>query len=83
MFRHLPALGATALGCDKHFVGAGAGPYNQNSFDTRIDFAASQTLSVFGRFSLNYFSLSGTPSLGAVGGIGFGPGGLGRQFDCA
>jgi hypothetical protein len=70
------ALGATVLGCLTNFVGSGAGPYNQNSFDTRIDFAASQSLSLFGRFSLNYFSLSGAPSLGAVGGIGFGPGGL-------
>ena len=66
----------TGSGATTNFVGAGAGPYNQNSFDTRIDFAASQTLSVFGRFSLNYFSLSGAASLGAVGGIGFGPGGL-------
>jgi outer membrane receptor protein involved in Fe transport len=70
------ALGAAVLGCINNFVGAGAGPYNQNSFDTRIDYAASQSLSVFGRFSLNYFSLSGAPSLGAVGGVGFGPGGL-------
>ena len=65
-----------ALNCINNFVGAGAGPYNQNSFDTRIDFAASQTVNVFGRFSLNYFTLSGAPSLGAVGGVGFGPGGL-------
>ena len=69
-------LGASVLGCLNNFVGAGAGPYNQNSFDTRIDFAASQTLSLFGRFSLNRFTLSGAPSLGAVGGVGFGPGGL-------
>ena len=69
-------LGATVLGCLDNFVGAGAGPYNQNSFDTRVDYAASQSLSVFGRFSLNRFSLSGAPSLGAVGGVGFGPGGL-------
>jgi hypothetical protein len=69
-------LGATNLGCLNNFVGSGAGPYNQNSFDTRIDFTASQSLSMFGRFSLNYFSLSGQPSLGAVGGVGFGPGGL-------
>ena len=67
---------ATSAGPTNNFVGAGAGPYSQNSFDTRIDFAASQSLSVFGRFSLNRFSLSGAPSLGAVGGIGFGPGGL-------
>jgi len=66
----------TSGGPVNNFVGSGAGPYNQNSFDTRIDFAASQSLSVFGRFSLNRFSLSGAPSLGAVGGIGYGPGGL-------
>ena len=66
----------TALNCLNNFVGSGSGPYNQNSFDTRIDYAASQSLSVFGRFSLNYFSLSGAPSLGTVGGIGYGPGGL-------
>jgi hypothetical protein len=66
----------TSGGATNNFVGAGAGPYNQNSFDTRIDFNAKPTVQVFGRFSLDYFSLSGTPSLGAVGGIGFGPGGL-------
>jgi carboxypeptidase family protein len=67
---------ATSAGPTNNFVGAGAGPYNQNSFDTRIDYSASQSMTVFGRFSLNYFSLSGAPSLGAVGGVGFGPGGL-------
>jgi hypothetical protein len=66
----------TAAGATNNFVGAGAGPYNQNSFDVRIDYAASQTMSVFGRYSFNHFSLSGAPSLGAVGGVGFGPGGL-------
>jgi len=59
-----------------NFVGSGAGPYNQNSFDTRIDFNARPTVQMFGRFSLDYFSLSGAPSLGAVGGVGDGPGGL-------
>lgn len=66
----------TAAGATNNFVGAGAGPYDQNSFDVRIDYAASQTMSIFGRYSFNHFSLSGAPSLGAVGGVGFGPGGL-------
>ena len=70
------AINTSNTGCRNNFVGAGAGPYNQNSFDTRIDYALSQSVNVFGRFSLNYFSLSGAPSLGAVGGVGFGPGGL-------
>jgi hypothetical protein len=55
-----------------NFVGAGSGPFSQNSFDTRIDYAASSSVSVFGRFSLDYFSLSGKGLLGAVGGPGNG-----------
>ncbi|MGE5205139.1 MAG: TonB-dependent receptor, partial [Chlamydiota bacterium] len=59
-----------------NFVGAGSGPFKQNSFDTRIDYQATQTMHVFGRFSLDYFNLSGAGALGALGGVGFGPGGL-------
>src|SRR5438477_6514720 len=59
-----------------NFVGSGSGPYNQNSFDTRIDYNAPRGFNVFGRFSLDYFSLSGKGTLGLLGGVGFGPGGL-------
>jgi hypothetical protein len=59
-----------------NYVKGGAGPFSQNSFDTRIDYTPSQSSSVFGRFSLDYFSLSGKGGLGALGGAGFGPGGL-------
>ena len=55
-----------------NFIGSGSGPFSQNSFDTRIDYAASQSLNVFGRFSLDYFTLSGKGLLGAVGGPGNG-----------
>jgi hypothetical protein len=55
-----------------NFVGAGSGPFTQNSFDTRIDYTASQSLNVFGRFSLSYYSLSGKGLLGALGGPGNG-----------
>jgi hypothetical protein len=68
--------GTGETGCLNNFVGSGAGPYNQNSFDTRIDFSAKPTVQMFGRFSLDYFTLSGTPGLGPVGGVGDGPGGL-------
>lgn len=59
-----------------NFVAQGAGPYDQKSFDVRIDYAAPRNYQVFGRFSLDYFSLSGKGGLGALGGAGFGPGGL-------
>ena len=66
----------TAAGITNNYVASGSGPYNQNSFDTRIDYNAPRGFTVFGRFSLNYFSLSGEGSLGILGGDGFGPGGL-------
>jgi Carboxypeptidase regulatory-like domain/TonB dependent receptor len=66
----------TAAGINNNFVSNGSGPYNQDSFDTRIDYSAPRNYQVFGRFSLDYFSLSGLGGLGVLGGAGFGPGGL-------
>jgi len=59
-----------------NFIAAGSGSYKQDSFDTRIDFAAAPTVQVFGRFSLDYFNVAGQGSYGALEGVGFGPGGL-------
>src|SRR5215475_3274632 len=59
-----------------NFNGSGSGPFKQNSFDSRSDWAAPKGFQVFGRFSLDYFSLSGEGTLGPLGGPGFGPGGL-------
>ena len=69
----------TAGGVTNNFVGSGSGPYDQNSFDTRIDWTAPHGYQVFGRFSLDYFTLSGKGTLGLLGGVGFGPGGLNGQ----
>jgi hypothetical protein len=55
-----------------NFVGSGSGPFKQDSFDTRIDYNASSTVNVFGRFSLDYFKLSGTGVFGALQGPGNG-----------
>jgi Carboxypeptidase regulatory-like domain/TonB dependent receptor len=62
----------TTSGVFNNFLASGSGPFSQNSFDTRIDYAASSTLNVFGRFSLDYFSLSGKGVLGPLGGPGTG-----------
>jgi hypothetical protein len=66
----------TSPGVNQNFVSSGAGPFDQKSFDVRIDYSAPHNYQVFGRFSLDYFSLSGTGGLGALGSLGFGPGGL-------
>ena len=55
-----------------NFVGSGAGPANANSFDTRIDYVATPSINVFGRFSLAYYTVSGTGVFGALGGPGTG-----------
>jgi hypothetical protein len=62
----------TLPGVLNNFLAGGAGPFSQNSFDTRIDYTASPSLNVFGRFSLDYFSLAGKGVLGALGGPGSG-----------
>jgi hypothetical protein len=59
-----------------NFIGNGSGNFQQNAFDTRIDYSAPHGYQVFGRFSLDYFNLSGKGTLGNLGGVGFGPGGL-------
>ena len=55
-----------------NFLGSGSGPFKQDSFDTRIDYTVSSSLNVFGRYSLDYFSLAGTGALGPLGGPGSG-----------
>jgi hypothetical protein len=66
----------TAGGVNNNFVNSGSGPFDQKSFDVRIDYSAPRNYQVFGRFSLDYFSLSGAGGLGPLGSAGFGPGGL-------
>jgi Carboxypeptidase regulatory-like domain/TonB dependent receptor len=65
-----------SAGLNNNFTSNGAGPFDQKSMDVRIDYSAPHNYQVFGRFSLDYFSLSGLGGLGALGGAGFGPGGL-------
>jgi Carboxypeptidase regulatory-like domain/TonB dependent receptor len=55
-----------------NYVGSGSGPFKQDSFDTRIDYTATSTVNVFGRFSLDYFKLSGSGVFGALQGPGNG-----------
>src|ERR1700688_1586371 len=71
-----PAPNAGGSGLNNNYVASGAGPFSQKSFDTRIDYSAPHNYQIFGRFSLDYFSLSGTGGLGTLGSEGFGPGGL-------
>lgn len=66
----------TSSGVINNFIGSGSGPYNQDSGDIRTDYYAPHGYNIFGRFSVDYFNLSGNGTLGILGGPGFGPGGL-------
>ncbi len=59
-----------------NFTGSGSGPFKQDSFDTRIDYTLNSSINVFGRFSLDYFKLSGKGLIGQLGGPGDGGGSI-------
>src|SRR6516162_2300901 len=69
-----PNSTGSSNGTQNNYVAGGAGSYKQNAWDGRIDWVATPTLNVFGRYSQQWFSLSGAPGLGQAGGNGFGPG---------
>jgi len=70
------SLGVSNSATTNNLIVQGSGPFDQKSFDAKFDYAAPRNYQVFGRYSLDYFSLSGKGGLGALGGNGFGPGGL-------
>jgi hypothetical protein len=75
MLKLFPAAQKNPDGTEKvlnNFVGAGSGPFTQNSFDVRVDYTASQSLNFFGRYSLSHYSLSGQGLLGPLQGPGNG-----------
>jgi len=74
MLKLFPAPTNSAI--QNNFVAAGSGPFSANQWDARVDLTASQTMNVFGRFSMARYQLSGTGLLGALGGLGNGLGGL-------
>ena len=66
----------TNNGLQNNLIASGSGPFSANQWDTRIDFTKSDTMTVFGRFSMARFQLSGEGLLGALGGQGNGLNGL-------
>ena len=77
LLKQLPA--PTTSGTVNNYVASGFGIFNRDAFDTRVDYNTSQNLHVFGRYSLQNFSLDGKGAFGVAGGQGFGPGGFAGQ----
>jgi len=68
---------AVGTATTNNFSGSGSGPFHQNSFDTREDYQAPGNLHIFGRYTMAYYSLTGSPDLGPkLGGPGTGVLGL-------
>ena len=66
---------------NNNYVASGSGPFNQYAWDTREDWNAPHGIQVFGRFSFDWFNLSGKGGLGPLGSAGFGPGTLNGSSD--
>jgi len=60
-----------------NYIFSGSGPFKQNAFDARLDYQVTPSIHAFGRFSFDWFNLTGAPAYGAaLGGTGDGIGGL-------
>src|SRR5262249_54362132 len=78
----LPAPNSGAPGdIANNFVASGSSLYNDDAFNIRVDHQTTEKLHIFGRYSLADFRLSGSPIFGALGGNGFGEGGLAGSAD--
>jgi len=71
-----PNSNGNSNGTVNNYIAGGAGPFSANNWDGRIDWVAKPTINVFGRYSQQWFTVSGEPGLGKAGGTGFGSGGL-------
>jgi hypothetical protein len=70
ILRLLPGTSAAGRlnGTTDNFVAAGIEGFDKDSFDTRIDFRATEKLSMFGRYSFADFTRNGPTAFGAGGG---------------
>ncbi len=64
----LPNAPGTNNGTRDNYVASGIEGFDKDSFDTRIDFRATEKLSMFGRYSYANFTRNGPTSFGAGGG---------------
>nr|WP_255551278.1 TonB-dependent receptor [Granulicella sp. dw_53] len=66
----LPAPNATALagGLINNYNGAGTLAYNRNTSDSKVTYNPSDSTSVFGRYSVEPFTVTDPQELGAAGG---------------
>src|SRR5256885_4439767 len=64
----LPNRPGTENGTRDNFVGSGSEPFNDDTFDVRLDDRLNERLNVFGRYSFARFDRNGPTAFGAGGG---------------
>ncbi len=64
-------------GLQNNYAGSGTGIFNNNQWDERVDFQATEKIHAFERFSRFSDTLSGGTLFGPAGGAGFGTNGFG------
>src|SRR5205085_4057893 len=69
----------TGTGIVSNFAANGTGVFNDDSFDVRSDFAMTERLHIFGRYSFGNFNQTANAAFGLLGGRGFGDGGFAGQ----
>jgi len=63
----------TSAGVTNNFQASGREPFDSDNGDFRLDYAASQKLKLFGRYSYDSFRQDGSPAYGIGGGPGTNP----------
>ena len=77
MLRRLPATNLP--GFNNNYTASGVAEYNRTNFDAKINYTASDRLSLFGRYSLSPHLIIDPPALGEAGGDALTQGAGGQQ----
>jgi hypothetical protein len=75
LLKYFPAPNAPASTDQPNFAGSGSVKFNDDAFNTRSDWYATDKLHVFGRYSFANFTITAPGIYGAAGGPGYDPSG--------
>ena len=80
LLKLVPAPNITAAKDQPNYSGSGAVKFNDDAFNTRVDYYQTEKLHWFGRYSLANFTINSPGIYGAAGGPGFDPSGSVSAF---
>src|SRR5215472_418154 len=80
LLKQIPLPDVTASQDQPNYAGSGAVKFNDDAFNTRSDWYATEKLHVFGRYSFANFTITSPGVYGLAGGPGFDPGGSTSAF---